>query len=182
MTHRRILNDLKTRLWYSETLDLFDAVNLQMEIKLPKNAVVDDLDEVEPDEGTEDNNEVSEPVKRGPGRPKGSGTGTTKSTKTSAFHAITLTKRGIPKRIIVTHVMGKYVRAVSASNQNMEPVRLLISNVRHFDEDTFENLNSRGEKINNAVDQNFGLFNQLKALNAPKRGPSLKVSDPAEEL
>lgn len=149
--------------------------------KMAKNVEVDDLDETEPDmeeEDTEDTEEEDTPVteKRGRGRPKGSG-----FKKTSQFHAITLTKRGIPKRIIVTHVMGKNVRAVSAKNPDMDPVRLLITNVRYFDEDTFAQLESRAEKINNAIDQNFGLFNQLKPLNAPKR-IGIKSIDPADDL
>lgn len=139
----------------------------------------DDLDEVEPDEAEDDNDEAEDsdtPAKKR-GRPKGSGV----KSKTTAFHGIVLTKRGVPKRIIVTHVMGKNVRAVSASNPDMDPVRLQINNVRHFDEDIYNTLVSRGEKIVGAIDQNFGLFNQLKPLNAPKR-IGVKSSDPADDL
>lgn len=154
---------------------IFDVNPVKEKFKVAKNQAMDDLDEVEPD----DNDIEETPVVRKAGRPKGSGNS---GAKTTAFHGITLTKRGIPKRIIVTHVMGKNVRAVSAKNQNMDPITLTISSVRHFDEDTFEQLEARGEKINAAVDQNFGLFNQLKALNSPKRGASLKNVDPAEAL
>lgn len=144
-----------------------------MQDDLEDENTVDDTDEIE---GAAEEN--AEPViaTKGRGRPKGSGG--VKST--TAFHGVVLTKRGVPKRVIVTHVMGKNVRVVSQSNPQMEPVRILINSVRHFEEDIFEQLQERGTKIEGAIDQNFGLFNQLKPLNAPKRIAA--NTDPLDDL
>lgn len=142
--------------------------------------VSDDLDEVEPDDIEEETEDTEEtPVKRGPGRPKGSKS-TTPSNPTKNFHAIVMSKRGAPKHVIVTHVMGKNCRVVSASNPNMDAIRVPVGNVAHYNEEVFEQLTERYNKIANAVDANFGLFKQLKPVNAPKR--VAKVVDPIEDL
>lgn len=160
-------------------LDYYNHVVKQINEGKFKMARVADPDDVEEgtEEGTEETTENDEPVdKVKRGRPKGSGG----VKNTTAFHGIVLTKRGIPKRVIVTHVMGKNVRVVSASNPDMEPKRILINSVRHFDSDVFDQLQERGNKIDGAIDQNFGLFNQLKPLNAPKRVAA--STDPLDDL
>lgn len=148
-------------------------------IKMAKPEL-DDLDEQEPTDEVETDNDTTETqVKRGPGRPKGS-TNAKSNTPTKNFHAIILTKRGEPKHIIVTHAMGKNVRAISANNTEMDPVRLPVGNVYHYDEEAFNQMSARYDKIKALMDQNFGIQKQLKPVNAPKR--VARIVDPVEEL